>query len=49
MAMFILIAAISNLETQWSIVGIDDLWSNKQFWVIGGVSAHPFALLRGLS
>jgi cellulose synthase A len=37
------------LEMRWSRVGIDDLWRNKQFWVIGGVSAHRFGLLKVLA
>ncbi|KAL8132955.1 cellulose synthase A catalytic subunit 5 [UDP-forming]-like [Apium graveolens] len=48
MAMFLSIAITSILEMQWGRVGIDDLWRNEQFWVIGGVSAHLFALFQGL-
>ncbi|KAL7155652.1 hypothetical protein ABFS83_03G090700 [Erythranthe nasuta] len=48
MGMFISIAATSILEMQWGGVAIDDLWRNEQFWVIGGVSSHFFALLQGL-
>ncbi|KAJ4951038.1 hypothetical protein NE237_027870 [Protea cynaroides] len=48
MALFISIAATSILEMQWGGVSIDDLWRNEQFWVIGGVSSHFFALLQGL-
>ncbi|KAL7086089.1 hypothetical protein ACP275_14G318100 [Erythranthe tilingii] len=48
MGLFISIAATSILEMQWGKVGIDDLWRNEQFWVIGGVSSHFFALLQGL-
>ncbi|KAL8110427.1 hypothetical protein AgCh_026226 [Apium graveolens] len=48
MAMFLSIAVTSILEMQWGRVGIDDLWRNEQFWVIGGVSAHLFALFQGL-
>ena len=33
---------------RWSGVGIDDWWRNEQFWVIGGVSAHLFAIFQGL-
>ncbi|KAK8577937.1 hypothetical protein V6N13_076613 [Hibiscus sabdariffa] len=32
----------------WGGVGIDDWWRNEQFWVIGGVSSHLFALFQGL-
>lgn len=48
MGMFISIAVTSVLEMQWGGVGIDDLWRNEQFWVIGGVSSHFFALIQGL-
>ncbi|KAK4256759.1 hypothetical protein QN277_006443 [Acacia crassicarpa] len=48
MALFISIAATSILEMQWGRVGIDDWWRNEQFWVIGGVSSHLFALFQGL-
>ncbi|XP_044511055.1 cellulose synthase A catalytic subunit 2 [UDP-forming]-like isoform X2 [Mangifera indica] len=48
MAMFISIAATSILEMQWGGVGIHDWWRNEQFWVIGGVSSHLFALIQGL-
>ncbi|KAJ6353553.1 hypothetical protein OIU76_002549 [Salix suchowensis] len=48
MALFISIAATGILEMQWGGVGIDDWWRNEQFWVIGGASAHLFALFQGL-
>ncbi|XP_073304733.1 cellulose synthase A catalytic subunit 6 [UDP-forming]-like [Primulina huaijiensis] len=48
MGLFISIAATSILEMQWGGVGIDDWWRNEQFWVIGGVSSHFFALIQGL-
>ncbi|KAK4280209.1 hypothetical protein QN277_011857 [Acacia crassicarpa] len=48
MALFISIAATSILEMQWGGVGIHDWWRNEQFWVIGGVSSHLFALCQGL-
>ncbi|CAN4081108.1 unnamed protein product [Withania somnifera] len=47
-ALFISIAATGILEMQWGRVGIDDWWRNEQFWVIGGASAHLFALFQGL-
>ncbi|XP_071741762.1 cellulose synthase A catalytic subunit 5 [UDP-forming]-like [Rutidosis leptorrhynchoides] len=48
MLMFLSIAITSILEIQWGGVGIDDFWRNEQFWVIGGVSSHLFALFQGL-
>ncbi|XP_072999949.1 cellulose synthase A catalytic subunit 5 [UDP-forming]-like [Typha latifolia] len=48
MALFVSIAATCILEMQWGGVGIDDWWRNEQFWVIGGVSSHLFALVQGL-
>ncbi|KAG7636984.1 putative hexosyltransferase chromatin regulator PHD family [Arabidopsis thaliana] len=46
--MFMSIAVTGILEMQWGKVGIDDWWRNEQFWVIGGVSSHLFALFQGL-
>ncbi|XP_062099498.1 cellulose synthase A catalytic subunit 2 [UDP-forming]-like [Humulus lupulus] len=48
MGLFISIAVTSILEMQWGGVGIHDWWRNEQFWVIGGVSSHLFALFQGL-
>ncbi|KAJ9704716.1 hypothetical protein PVL29_002987 [Vitis rotundifolia] len=48
LSLFICIFATSILEMRWSGVGIDDWWRNEQFWVIGGVSAHLFAVVQGL-
>ncbi|XP_039026220.1 cellulose synthase A catalytic subunit 2 [UDP-forming]-like isoform X2 [Hibiscus syriacus] len=48
MLLFISIAVTGILEMQWGGVGIDDWWRNEQFWVIGGVSSHLFALFQGL-
>ncbi|CAM8945234.1 unnamed protein product [Rhodiola kirilowii] len=47
-ALFISIFATGILEMRWSGVGIDEWWRNEQFWVIGGVSAHLFAVFQGL-
>ncbi|KAM7252992.1 hypothetical protein ACFE04_025610 [Oxalis oulophora] len=48
MSLFICIFATSILEMRWSGVGIHEWWRNEQFWVIGGVSAHLFAVFQGL-
>ncbi|KAJ8459103.1 hypothetical protein OPV22_032029 [Ensete ventricosum] len=48
LSLFICIFATSILEMRWSGVGIDDWWRNEQFWVIGGVSSHLFAVFQGL-
>lgn len=48
LALFVSIIATSVLELRWSGVSIQDLWRNEQFWVIGGVSAHLFAVFQGL-
>ncbi|KAK4803551.1 hypothetical protein SAY86_003368 [Trapa natans] len=47
-SLFICIFATGILEMRWSGVGIDEWWRNEQFWVIGGVSAHLFAVFQGL-
>ncbi|XP_062030048.1 probable cellulose synthase A catalytic subunit 3 [UDP-forming] [Rosa rugosa] len=48
LSLFITIFATGILEMRWSNVGIDEWWRNEQFWVIGGVSAHLFAVFQGL-
>ncbi|KAH9694168.1 putative cellulose synthase A catalytic subunit 3 [Citrus sinensis] len=48
MSLFMCIFATSILEMRWSGVGIDEWWRNEQFWVIGGISAHPVAVFQGL-
>lgn len=48
LALFISIAVTGILEMQWGRVQINDWWRNEQFWVIGGVSSHLFALFQGL-
>ncbi|CAK7340680.1 unnamed protein product [Dovyalis caffra] len=48
LSLFICIFATGILEMRWSGVAIDEWWRNEQFWVIGGVSAHLFALFQGL-
>jgi cellulose synthase A len=47
-AVFLSIIATGVLELRWSGVSIEDWWRNEQFWVIGGVSAHIFAVFQGL-
>ncbi|KAL0915315.1 hypothetical protein M5K25_015724 [Dendrobium thyrsiflorum] len=46
--LFVSIFATGILELKWSGVGIEDWWRNEQFWVIGGTSAHLFAVFQGL-
>ncbi|CAN6443670.1 unnamed protein product [Victoria cruziana] len=48
LCLFISIILTSVLELRWSGVGIEEWWRNEQFWVIGGVSAHLFAVFQGL-
>ncbi|KAK9756861.1 hypothetical protein RND81_01G125400 [Saponaria officinalis] len=48
LGLFISIIVTGVLELRWSNVGIEDWWRNEQFWVIGGVSAHLFAVFQGL-
>jgi cellulose synthase A len=47
-ALFSSIMATGILELKWSGVSIEEWWRNEQFWVIGGVSAHLFAVIQGL-
>ncbi|KAG5562795.1 hypothetical protein RHGRI_005502 [Rhododendron griersonianum] len=46
--LFISIFSTGILELRWSGVGIEEWWRNEQFWVIGGTSAHLFAVFQGL-
>ena len=48
LTLFVCIFATGILEMRWSGVGLADWWRNEQFWVIGGVSAHFFAVFQGL-
>ncbi|WZZ62643.1 hypothetical protein YC2023_062750 [Brassica napus] len=48
LSLFLSIFATGVLEMRWSGVGRDEWWRNEQFWVIGGVSAHLFAVVQGL-
>ncbi|KAJ6823983.1 cellulose synthase A catalytic subunit 4 [UDP-forming] [Iris pallida] len=48
LGLFTSIILTSVLELRWSGVGIEDWWRNEQFWVIGGVSAHLFAVFQGI-
>ncbi|KAI7757649.1 hypothetical protein M8C21_009956 [Ambrosia artemisiifolia] len=47
LCLFVSIITTSVLEIRWSGVSIEELWRNEQFWVIGGVSAHLFAVFQG--
>ncbi|KAK8950651.1 Cellulose synthase A catalytic subunit 7 [UDP-forming] [Platanthera zijinensis] len=47
-ALFISIFTTGILELRWSGVSIEEWWRNEQFWVIGGVSSHLFAVVQGL-
>ncbi|KAJ0031933.1 hypothetical protein Pint_14347 [Pistacia integerrima] len=46
--LFIAIFTTGILELRWSGVSIEEWWRNEQFWVIGGISAHLFAVVQGL-
>ncbi|CAN1847433.1 Cellulose synthase A catalytic subunit 8 [UDP-forming] [Linum perenne] len=47
LGLFFSIILTAVLELRWSGVSLEDLWRNEQFWVIGGVSAHLFAVFQG--
>ncbi|KAK6123974.1 hypothetical protein DH2020_042319 [Rehmannia glutinosa] len=48
LGLFLSIILTSVLELRWSGVSVEALWRNEQFWVIGGVSAHLFAVFQGI-
>ncbi|KAF1858630.1 hypothetical protein Lal_00044663, partial [Lupinus albus] len=45
--LFTSIIGTSLLELWWSGVSLENWWRNEQFWVIGGTSAHLFAVFQG--
>ncbi|XP_019447540.1 PREDICTED: cellulose synthase A catalytic subunit 1 [UDP-forming]-like isoform X2 [Lupinus angustifolius] len=45
--LFTSIIGTSLLELWWSGVSLESWWRNEQFWVIGGTSAHLFAVFQG--
>ncbi|KAL5842140.1 hypothetical protein ACOSQ3_012743 [Xanthoceras sorbifolium] len=47
-ALFISFFATGILELRWSGVTIEEWWRNEQFWVIGGISSHLFAVIQGI-
>ncbi|KAG6427793.1 hypothetical protein SASPL_112040 [Salvia splendens] len=47
-ALFLSIFITGILELRWSGVSIEEWWRNEQFWVIGGISAHLFAVIQGV-
>ncbi|KAK3194199.1 hypothetical protein Dsin_025509 [Dipteronia sinensis] len=48
LAITITLCMLALLEIKWSGITLHDWWRNEQFWVIGGTSAHPAAVLQGL-
>ncbi|XP_027350020.1 cellulose synthase-like protein D5 [Abrus precatorius] len=44
----ITLCLLALLEIKWSGITLHDWWRNEQFWLIGGTSAHPVAVLQGL-
>ena len=48
LAITVTLCLLAVLEIKWSGITLHDWWRNEQFWVIGGTSAHPAAVLQGL-
>lgn len=48
LAITLTLCLLSVLEIKWSGITLHDWWRNEQFWLIGGTSAHPAAVLQGL-
>lgn len=48
LAITITLCLLAILEIRWSGITLHDWWRNEQFWLIGGTSAHPAAVLQGL-
>lgn len=48
LAITITLCMLALLEIKWSGINLHEWWRNEQFWLIGGTSAHPAAVLQGL-
>ncbi|KAL0371498.1 UNVERIFIED_CONTAM: Cellulose synthase-like protein D5 [Sesamum angustifolium] len=48
LAITITLCMLALLEIKWSGITLHDWWRNEQFWLIGGTSAHPAAVIQGL-
>ncbi|KAJ7977620.1 Cellulose synthase [Quillaja saponaria] len=48
LAITITLCMLAILEIRWAGITLHEWWRNEQFWLIGGTSAHPAAVLQGL-
>ncbi|KAJ0976357.1 hypothetical protein J5N97_018322 [Dioscorea zingiberensis] len=48
LAISVTLCMLALLEVKWSGITLHEWWRNEQFWLIGGTSAHPAAVLQGL-
>lgn len=48
LAITLTLCMLALLEIKWSGITLHDWWRNEQFWLIGGTSAHPSAVVQGL-
>ncbi|KAH6754834.1 cellulose synthase-like D5 [Perilla frutescens var. hirtella] len=48
LAITLTLCMLALLEIRWSGITLHDWWRNEQFWLIGGTSAHPAAVVQGL-
>lgn len=48
LAITLSLCMLAVLEIRWSGITLHDWWRNEQFWLIGGTSAHPAAVVQGL-
>ncbi|KAL2556619.1 Cellulose synthase-like protein D5 [Forsythia ovata] len=48
LAVTLTLCMLAVLEIRWSGITLHDWWRNEQFWLIGGTSAHPAAVVQGL-
>ncbi|XP_015892030.2 cellulose synthase-like protein D5 [Ziziphus jujuba] len=48
LAITITLCMLALLEIRWAGITLHDWWRNEQFWLIGGTSAHPAAVLQGI-
>ncbi|KAK3008133.1 hypothetical protein RJ639_014245 [Escallonia herrerae] len=48
LVMTLTLCMLAALEIKWSGITLHDWWRNEQFWLIGGTSAHPAAVIQAL-
>lgn len=48
LALSITLCTVAGLEIKWSGITLKEWWQTEQMWLIGGTSAHLFAVFQGM-